>query len=290
MGATVGRYLRPGAVFASTTVFRFGVRNDRAEGADPRVTALIFDCDGVLAETERHLHLPAFNRTFEELGVPVQWSDAEYAEKLLVAGGKERIGTAFTPEFVALHGQPATVAAQRELCRRLHERKTEILRELLESQPLPARPGIVRIIGAADRAGWRLTVASTSAKAAVRAVVRRVVGPALAERLTIFAGDVVSAKKPHPEIYELAVARLGVRKDETLVVEDSRNGLLAATAAGLRCVVTVSDYSAGEDFSEAALVLSSLGDPGDPLTVIANRTTVSPDPYVTLQELADVLT
>ena len=253
------------------------------------MTALVFDCDGVLAETERHLHLPAFNRAFEELGVPVQWSDAEYAQKLLVAGGKERIATAFTPEFVALHGLPTSAAEQQELCRRLHERKTEIFGELLDSQPLPPRPGIVRIIGAADRAGWRLAVASTSAEAAVRAVVLRVVGPALAERLTIFAGDVVSAKKPNPEIYELAVARLGVRRDETLVVEDSRQGLLAATAAGLRCVVTVSDYSAAEDFSEAALVLSSLGDPGDPLTVIANRTAVSLGAYLRLDDLAAVL-
>lgn len=102
-------------------------------------------------------------------------------------------------------------------------------------------------------------------------------------------GDAVAAKKPDPAIYELAVARLGARKAETLVIEDSRNGLLAATAAGLRCVITCSAYSAGEDFSEAELVLSSLGDPGDPLTVIANRSAVSPDGHVTLDELAAIL-
>ena len=36
------------------------------------------DCDGVLADTERHGHLPAFNRTFREFGLPVQWSEEEY--------------------------------------------------------------------------------------------------------------------------------------------------------------------------------------------------------------------
>ncbi len=117
----------------------------------------------------------------------------------------------------------------------------------------------------------------------------RLLGPALAKRITIFAGDVVTAKKPDPEIYELAVARLGVEKNETVVVEDSRNGLVAATGAGLTCVVTVSDYSASEDFSEAALVLSSLGDPGDPLTVLANRTTVSPHGHLTLEDLEAIL-
>ena len=253
------------------------------------MTALIFDCDGVLAETERHLHLPAFNRAFEELGVPLEWSDADYGEKLLVAGGKERIAAAFTPDFTSSHGLPTDPAARQQLFERIHARKTEIFRAMLETHPLPPRPGIVRVIAAADGAGWRLAVASTSAEAAVQAVVMRLLGPALSERIAIFAGDVVTAKKPDPEIYELTVARLGVPKNETLVIEDSRNGLLAATAAGLRCVVTCSDYSAAEDFSEAAIVLSSLGDPGDPLTVIANRTTVSPDGYVTLRDLAAVL-
>ncbi len=253
------------------------------------MTALIFDCDGVLAETERHLHLPAFNLAFEEFGLPLQWSDAEYAEKLLVTGGKERIAAAFTPEFTAAHGLPTAPNERQRLFERLHTRKTEIFRSKLETHPLPPRPGIVRIIAAANGAGWRLAVASTSAEAAVQAVVLRLLGPALAERLTIFAGDAVAAKKPDPEIYELAVERLRVRRDEALVIEDSRNGLLAATAAGLRCVVTRSDYSAAEDFSEAAIVLSSLGDPGDPLTVFANRTAVSLGDYVTLDDLAAVL-
>jgi HAD superfamily hydrolase (TIGR01509 family) len=253
------------------------------------VTALIFDCDGVLAETERHLHLPAFNRAFEELGVPLRWSDAEYRERLLVNGGKERIASAFTPELTAAHGLPTDPAERLELFQRLHARKTEIFRALLETYPLPPRPGIVRLISAAEAAGWRVAVASTSAEDAVRAVVVRLLGPALAERIAIFAGDIVTAKKPDPELYELTVARLGVQKDETVVVEDSRNGLVAATGAGLACVVTVSDYSEAEDFSEAALVLSSLGDPGAPLTVIANRTSVAPHGQVTLEDLEAIL-
>jgi len=73
----------------------------------------------------------------------------------------------------------------------------------------------------------------------------------------VLAGDVVRRKKPAPDIYELAVARLGADQRTTLVIEDSRNGLLAATGAGLPCVVTVSEYTAGEDFGEAALVVSS---------------------------------
>ena len=55
--------------------------------------ALIFDCDGVLADTERYGHLPAFNETFAAFGIPVRWSDAEYAEKVLIGGGKERMAS-----------------------------------------------------------------------------------------------------------------------------------------------------------------------------------------------------
>ena len=76
-----------------------------------------------------------------------------------------------------------------------------------------------------------------------------------------------------------------MRKSETVVIEDSRNGLLAAHAAGLPAVITVSTYTANEDFSEAALVLSDLGDPGAPMTVISNRTAIVPSDYLALNDL-----
>jgi len=70
------------------------------------VRTLIFDCDGVLADTERYGHLPAFNQTFREFGIPVEWSVEEYGVKLLIAGGKERMGSLWTPEFVKANGLP----------------------------------------------------------------------------------------------------------------------------------------------------------------------------------------
>jgi beta-phosphoglucomutase-like phosphatase (HAD superfamily) len=71
-----------------------------------------------------------------------------------------------------------------------------------------------------------------------------------------------------------------------LVIEDSRNGLEAASAAGLRCLITVNGYTAHEDFSEAVLVVSSLGDPGgERCTVIANRSRSRPEGFVALRDL-----
>ena len=70
------------------------------------------------------------------------------------------------------------------------------------------------------------------------------------------------------------------------MVEDSRNGLLAAVGAGLRCLVTVSSYTGDEDFSEAVLVVSDLGDPGrPPMTVLANRGAARPGYYLSLDDL-----
>ena len=72
--------------------------------ATPR--SLIFDCDGVLSDTEPYGHLPAFNRMFAEFGLPVHWTTDEYAKKLLIGGGKERLATLLTPEFVTAAGLP----------------------------------------------------------------------------------------------------------------------------------------------------------------------------------------
>ena len=69
------------------------------------------------------------------------------------------------------------------------------------------------------------------------------------------------------------------------MVEDSRNGLLAAVGAGLRCVVTVSGYTADEDMSEAVLVVTSLGDGGQPARLLANRGGARPGDVVTLEDL-----
>jgi HAD superfamily hydrolase (TIGR01509 family) len=249
------------------------------------VPALIFDCDGVLADTERDGHRPAFNQTFAEAGVPVQWSVDEYADKLRIGGGKERMASLLTPEFVAANQLPTDPDGQKQLLADWHRRKTAIYKEMVRAGRLPARSGIARVVDEALAAGWSLAVASTSAEESVRAVLEHAVGEANASRFDVFAGDVVPAKKPDPAIYLLALERMGIGPDDAIVIEDSRNGLLAAVGAGLRCVVTVSGYTADEDMREATLVVSSLGDPGDPARVLANRSAARPGQLVTLADL-----
>ena len=252
--------------------------------------ALIFDCDGVLADTERDGHLPAFNATFAEFGLPVHWSEEDYAGKLLIGGGKERLTSLLTPEFVQAAGLPVDPASQQEAVASWHRRKTQIYTDLVASGALPARPGIARIVADAAADGWLLAVASTSAEASVRAVLLYTVGEILAARFQVFAGDIVAAKKPAPDIYTYALEHLGVTTDEAVVIEDSSNGLRAARAARLRTVVTVSSYTADEDFAGAALVVTSLGEPhGVSTSVLRSPAGVVPRGFVTLDDVLSVL-
>lgn len=249
--------------------------------------ALIFDCDGTLADTERYGHLPAFNRTFAEFGLPVRWSADEYGEKLAIGGGKERMTSLLTPAFVAeagLTGKDLTAEVAQ-----WHKRKTELYTGLVAAGALPGRPGIARIVEEAHAAGWALAVASTSADVSVRAVLEHVVGPERARDFLVLAGDVVPRKKPAPDIYLLAMQRLG--DQPALAIEDSRSGLVAAHAAGLPCVVTVNAYTERQDLSEAAFVVDSFGEPGEPpINVLANRSAARPGAYISLADLQAALT
>ncbi len=253
------------------------------------MSALIFDCDGVLADTERDGHRPAFNQAFHEFGVPAEWSEEEYGVKLAIGGGKERMASMLTPEFVAKAGLPGDPEAQRKMIAAWHRRKSEIYGALVRGGHLPGRPGVRRIIRDAAANGWKLAVASTSAEESVRQVLEHVAGRELASRISVLAGDVVPKKKPAPDIYLLAMKTLGVGADKCLVVEDSRNGLLASRAAGMRCIVTLSSYTRTEDMTEALLVVSDLGEPGAPMRVVANRSKARPGECITLRDLEDCL-
>lgn len=227
------------------------------------IKALIFDCDGVLVDTERDGHRVGFNRAFKEMGIDAEWSVELYGKLLLVAGGKERMRAYFDE-----YGWPAgaeTAEARDELILELHKLKTEITAGLVAEGALPLRPGISRIVDEAIAAGVKLGVCTTSNPKFIDAVLD-LFGPERKAKFDfVHAGDVVSKKKPDPEIYELAKQTLGVFSNdlavhECLVIEDSRNGLLAAMGAGLPTLVTTSTYTVDEDFTGAVKIVPELGD------------------------------
>jgi HAD superfamily hydrolase (TIGR01509 family) len=231
--------------------------------------ALIFDCDGVLVDTERDGHRVAFNRAFAAAGLEVEWDVGLYGELLKVAGGKERMTHYFNQ-----NGWPRGQTAE-SLIPQLHKQKTAIFTELVASGSLPLRPGINRIVDEAHAAGVRLGVCTTSDPKSVGGVLD-LMGPKRKACFEIvLAGDVVSKKKPDPEIYNLAKQRLGLEGPDCVVIEDSRNGLLSAIGAGMPCLITTSTYTKDEDFHEAGRVVPELGDPPKVLVTLKDLRSIA---------------
>lgn len=220
-----------------------------------QLRALIFDCDGVIAETEADGHRVAFNQVFKEEGIPVQWDIKTYGEMLKIAGGKERMRPIiYSPDF------KKDVGDKEEYIKKLHKRKTDIYMELIETGKLKARPGVARLIKEAHKKGIKLAVASTSNERGVISLIKKQLGEEIFSWFdVILAGDVVKSKKPDPEIYILASQKLGIPPEDCLVIEDTENGVKAAKAAGMKVLVTKSEYSKNEEFPEADLVVDSLG-------------------------------
>jgi HAD superfamily hydrolase (TIGR01509 family) len=245
----------------------------------------------VLADTERDGHLVAFNRMWREQGVDWQWTVEQYAIKLKIGGGKERIASlAKDADFRAAFAVPDAEEAWLEIVAGWHKRKSAIFQELVMSGALPGRPGVRRLAQEAHDHGWVLAVCSTSAAPSVQAVLDSVMGKELSSAFAgVFAGDIVKAKKPAPDIYNHAADALGLSHADCVVVEDSRNGLLAATAAGMKCLVTTNALTEHEDFSEAALVVDSLGRPGQPARVVANRSAACPGAVITVLDLEAII-
>ena len=213
--------------------------------------ALIFDCDGVLVDTERDGHRAAFNAAFRAAGLATEWDEVRYGELLTTGGGKERMRRHFDEV-----GWPE--GDRNALILKLHHAKTDLFMEIIEGGALPLRPGVARMVDAAFAAGLQVAVCSTSNERAVSAVVRVLLGPERAARIRIFAGDAVARKKPDPAIYTLAASTLGLDPAACVVIEDSHIGLTAARAAGMRCIVTKSAYTQDEDFAAADRVVADL--------------------------------
>lgn len=216
-----------------------------------RLSALILDVDGTLAETEE-AHRRAFNESFAAAGLGWRWSRETYAGLLRTAGGRERL-RAFQS------GLPEGERLAADAIAALHRDKTARYREIVAGGGLALRPGVAVLVARARARGLRLAVATTTGRENVETLTAACWGrPAAAVFDAIATGDEVAAKKPAPDVYRLALARLGLAPAACLAVEDSRIGLRAALAAGIATVVTPSAWTRGEDFAGALAVLPSL--------------------------------
>ena len=216
-----------------------------------RAAALIFDVDGTLAETEE-LHRQAFNHAFVRHGLDWHWDRAVYKDLLRVTGGKERIR--------AYHGrrENASPLSDADIAE-LHRVKTAHYAGLIETGCCPLRPGVTDLLTAAKARGQRLAIATTTSHGNIDALLSQALGKRWAGDFdAIVAGDDVRDKKPAPDVYLEVLARLKLEASDCVAIEDSANGLIAASRANIPVLITRIMFFRDDDFSVARVVLDDL--------------------------------
>ena len=245
--------------------------------------ALIFDVDGTLAETERDGHRIAFNQAFSQAGLSWFWDVNLYGELLEIAGGKERIKY-YLNHYQTNFIQPENYQTLDQFIAYLHQTKTKFYTQLLTDQPMTLRPGIKRLIDQARSHKIRLAIATTAAYPNAIALLKNSIDPdAISWFEVIAAGDIVAKKKPSPDIYLYVLEKMNLSPQECLVFEDSHQGLIASTQAGIKTVITVNNYTKNQDFKKAFTVLNHLGEEKQPLTVLGGEKIA--DQYISLNTL-----
>lgn len=226
--------------------------------------ALLFDCDGVIVETEE-LHRLAYNAAFKKFGLKlnggadqVEWT-VEYYDILqnTVGGGKPKMKYYFNTEkgewpvsMSPYKAIPTTDAAKNSLVDDLQDAKTFFYKEIL-GEVAKARPGVLELMDAAIAdPSIKVGICSAATKAGFVKVVDTIVGQERLSKLdVVMAGDDVTEKKPHPMIYNAARERIGgIPADKCVVIEDSMVGLRAAKGANMKCIITYTDSTADADF------------------------------------------
>ncbi|MCB4421839.1 HAD-IA family hydrolase [Synechococcus sp. HB1133] len=245
-----------------------------------RLSAVFWDVDGTLADTEMDGHRPAFNTAFEELNLPFHWDEVLYNTLLAIPGGLRR---------VKIHAEDRGVMLSQDQLEQVRDRKRLHYLERVRQGNVKLRPGVRRLLEELNLAGVQQWIVTSSGSASVMALLEQIQND-IPHFDGVVTSDDVSAGKPAPDGYLLALRRSGADGAASLAVEDSAAGLSAATAAGLRCLLTPSpwDASALRDASKnAAAVLDHLGESGVPATVRSGPT--CQDGTVTLKYLETLL-
>jgi HAD superfamily hydrolase (TIGR01509 family) len=207
----------------------------------PRFNAIIFDMDGVIADSEPRYYA-AVNTILSEDGVRL--TEEEYAGVIGLSV------EAAWEEYIRRHG------LKRPLAEYVRLYDPAVLNEL--RKPAEPSPGVRELIEAAKKRGLRLGLASSSLGAWVEALLQGI-GLIDAFEVVVY-GEMVERHKPAPDCYLLAAERLGVRPHRCLAIEDSPSGIQSANAAGMFVVAVRTPSTSGLDLSLADLVLETLVD------------------------------
>ena len=203
------------------------------------ITTVIFDLDGLLADTEP-LHCRAYQETLHLEGVTL--TESEYSEHWVREG--KGIG-----DWLARHGLSLDPLV-------IRQKKSKRYLELLPSMLRPMNGGLELL--ETLRSTKTLVLASSSYRDAVDGVLA---GLNIAHYFkAVVSGLDVPRVKPAPDIFLAAACLVGASPSECVVLEDAEKGIIAAHRAGMHCIAVPTDYTRHHDFSQATLVCSSLSE------------------------------
>ena len=214
-------------------------------GAMKKIYGLIFDVDGVIADTEAvnaQASIDMFAKLFGLKGVVRADFEA----------GLGRGAAAYVQAAATMHGL--------ELSDEQVEAATQMRQDnflaILQKRPLPAFPGVLELLdGAMNRQDFRVAIATSSTREKSQAVLDSAQIPYW--KLTYITGSDVKRKKPDPELFLKAAQAAGILPQNCVVIEDAPNGVAAAKAAGCKCIA-VTNSTAAEKLTQADLVVDCL--------------------------------
>ena len=210
-----------------------------------KLYGLIFDVDGVIADTEA-VNARASIKIFADL-LGVKGVVRKDFEAGLGRGAEE-----YVKAGARAHGLELT----EEQIKKVTQVRQEYFLKILSREPLPPFPGVLELMDKAMKdKNLRVAIATSGTLEKSRAVLEAAKVPY--QKMVYINGDHVKNKKPDPELFLLAAERMDIDPVNCVVIEDAPNGVQAAKAAGAKCIA-VTNSTKAENLSEADLVCNSL--------------------------------
>ena len=218
-----------------------------------------WDLDGTIANTELEAHLPAFNLAFRDLGIDWCWDKNNYIKLLRINGGKNRI---------AYYSKLTNDGLSDSFIVKIHEKKQFFYLELIKKNCVNLKTGIFRLISELHKKKIRQFIVTSSSRAQVDLLIEYLFKGFNPFEFIISSED-VELKKPNPFPYLKAIQLSGIKKNNSIVFEDSNPGLKSSLAANLPTIFVPSNIpTVLEENIKLDCILDSLGDRNNMANVI----------------------
>ena len=210
-----------------------------------------WDLDGTLANTELEAHLPAFNLAFKDFGLNWNWDTSNYIDLLKINGGKKRIS-----HFSKIIDESLTD----ELVIRIHEKKQFYYLETIKKNTVYLKNGVKRLILELFEKKVRQFIVTSSSRSQVDLLIEYLF-PDFNPFEFIISSDDVKYHKPNPLPYLKAIKLSGIENNNSIVFEDSNQGIKSSLGANLPTIYFPSNIPTVIDREiNLDCIIDSLGD------------------------------